>query len=257
VQVNHLDRKPPTLTTRGSPSTVADLGGGRYGIFITSRHLQVSDGDSPRRRWSSPSWRRRASATWRTCRQVRPGVRRPGPAARASVSNVRPPGASIRGRFTQQDVDRRAVAYVIPADVAVTNDSFRFRLTDPAGNSAPPDLWVCGRRPGVMGVSSCSFLLVPAAWTCPGPGSSSPPPVSGPAKDGTAKVGGDFSHSSAGLVQFDPGVKVKTWSIFPVDDGLEENHETFTVLLKHPRNAVLGQWTSARVEISDPRGGEN
>lgn len=50
---------------------------------------------------------------------------------------------------------------------------------------------------------------------------------------------------------------MKTWSIFPVDDGLEENHETFTVLLKHPRNAVLGQWTSARVEISDPRGGEN
>lgn len=24
-------------------------------------------------------------------------------------------------------------------------------------------------------------------------------------EDGTAKVGGDFSHSSAGLVQFDPG----------------------------------------------------
>lgn len=45
--MNRLDRKPPTLTTRGSPSTVANLGGGRYGIFITSRHLQVSDVDSP------------------------------------------------------------------------------------------------------------------------------------------------------------------------------------------------------------------
>lgn len=102
-------------------------------------------------------------------------------------------------------------------------------------------------------------------------------------EDGTAKVGRDFSHSSAGLVQFDPGevlvgprineiffepnalisslpvlgpgVNVKTWSIFLVDDGLEENHETFDVVLKTPRNAVLGQRTSARVEILDPRGG--
>lgn len=54
-----------------------------------------------------------------------------------------------------------------------------------------------------------------------------------------------------------PGVQVKTWSVFPVDDGLEENHETFTVTLKHPRNAVLGHRTSARVEILDPRGGED
>lgn len=45
--MSRLDRTAPTLTTRGSPSTVAGLGGGRYGIFITSRHLRVSDGDSP------------------------------------------------------------------------------------------------------------------------------------------------------------------------------------------------------------------
>lgn len=52
------------------------------------------------------------------------------------------PGAYIRGRFTQQDVDHRAVVYVIPPEVEVTNDSFRFRPTDPAGNSASPDTWV-------------------------------------------------------------------------------------------------------------------
>lgn len=74
----------------------------------------------------------------------------------AAQSNVRLPGASIRGRFTQQDVDRRAVAYIIPAEVAVTNDSFHFRLTDPAGNSAPPDLWVCRRRPRVAGASAAA-----------------------------------------------------------------------------------------------------
>ena len=47
VQVDRVDRAPPSLTTRRSPSTVVDLGGGRYGIFITSKHLQASDPDSP------------------------------------------------------------------------------------------------------------------------------------------------------------------------------------------------------------------
>lgn len=42
-----MDRTPPSLTTRRSPSTVVDLGGGRYGIFITNKHLQASDPDSP------------------------------------------------------------------------------------------------------------------------------------------------------------------------------------------------------------------
>lgn len=51
------------------------------------------------------------------------------------------------------------------------------------------------------------------------------------------------------------GVTVKTWNIFLVDDGLEENHETFRVQLKTPQNAVLGQRTSATVEILDPRRG--
>jgi len=49
---------------------------------------------------------------------------------------------------------------------------------------------------------------------------------------------------------------VKTWNIYLIDDGLEENHETFSVTLKSPKNAVLGQRTSASVEIIDPRGGK-
>lgn len=49
---------------------------------------------------------------------------------------------------------------------------------------------------------------------------------------------------------------MKTWNIYLIHDGLEENHETFTVSLKNPQNAVLGQRTSASVEIVDPRGGD-
>lgn len=47
AQVEQVDRTPPSLTTRLSPTTVVDLGEGRYGIFITSKHLQASDRDSP------------------------------------------------------------------------------------------------------------------------------------------------------------------------------------------------------------------
>ncbi|XP_030584122.1 FRAS1-related extracellular matrix protein 1b isoform X2 [Archocentrus centrarchus] len=116
IQVDRVDRTPPTLTTRGSPSTVVDLGGGRYGIFITNRELQASDPDSP--------------------------------AEELEFSISRPPhfgylenaatGSYIRSRFTQRDVDQRAVMFVLPADVEVTSDSFLFVLRDPAGNSALP-----------------------------------------------------------------------------------------------------------------------
>lgn len=50
------------------------------------------------------------------------------------------PGAYIRGRFTQRDVDQRAVVFVLPADMDVTADSFQFILTDPAGNSILPEM---------------------------------------------------------------------------------------------------------------------
>ncbi|XP_010778118.1 FRAS1-related extracellular matrix protein 1-like, partial [Notothenia coriiceps] len=116
VQVDRVDRLPPSLSTRRIPSTVVGLGGGRYGIFITSKHLQASDPDSP--------------------------------AEELEFSISRPPqfgylenaltGAYIRGCFTQRDVDQRAVAFVLPADMEVTADSFQFLLTDPAGNTMLP-----------------------------------------------------------------------------------------------------------------------
>ena len=47
--MEQVDRSPPGLTTKRPPSTVENLGGGggRQGIYITSRHLQASDPDSP------------------------------------------------------------------------------------------------------------------------------------------------------------------------------------------------------------------
>ncbi|KAI4899056.1 hypothetical protein NFI96_009053 [Prochilodus magdalenae] len=73
--------------------------------------------------------------------------------------------------------------------------------------------------------------------------------------EGTAKVGKDFTHSSASLIQFDPGVNVKFWNIYLKEDGLEENHEKLKVVLKAQKNVVLGPRSKATVEIVDPRNG--
>ncbi|XP_035763480.1 FRAS1-related extracellular matrix protein 1-like [Neolamprologus brichardi] len=116
IQVDWVDRTPPTLTTRGSPSTVVDLGGGRYGILITSRELQASDPDSP-------------------TEELEFSISRP---PHLGYLENAATGSYIKGRFTQRDVDRRAVMFVLPADVEVTSDSFLFVLRDPAGNSALP-----------------------------------------------------------------------------------------------------------------------
>ncbi|XP_035502757.2 FRAS1-related extracellular matrix protein 1b isoform X2 [Scophthalmus maximus] len=236
IQVHRVDRTPPSLTTKLSPSSVVDLGGGRFGIFITSRHLQASDPDSP-------------------TDELQFSVSRP--PHFGFLENL-VTGAYIRGRFTQRDVDRRAVVFVLPVDVEVTADSFEFRLSDPAGNAALPDiLELCWSR---VDLSATCYRTCETSGTLQiqiqrSGRSVDPAYVAIQVEEGSAKPGRDFTHSSAGLIQFDPGVSVKTWNIFLIDDGLEENHETFTVTLKNPKNAVLGQRTSASVEIIDPRGG--
>lgn len=51
-------------------------------------------------------------------------------------------GGYIKGRFTQKDLDQKALRYIIPADMEVTADSFEFRVTDPAGNTMLPEVYV-------------------------------------------------------------------------------------------------------------------
>ncbi|XP_068447643.1 FRAS1-related extracellular matrix protein 1b isoform X2 [Clinocottus analis] len=236
IQVERMDRLPPSLTTRQSPSVVVDLDGGRHGVLITSKHLQASDPDSP--------------------------------VEDLEFSIVRPPhsgylentltGAYIKSRFTQRDVDQRAVAFVLPADMEVTADSFLFSLTDTAGNTMLPEIlelfW------SRMELSATCYRTCETSGTLQiqiqrSGKSADPAYVTIQVEGGSAKPGKDFTHSTASLIQFDTGVSVKTWNIYLIDDGLEENHETFTVTLKKPKNAVLGQRTSAVVEIIDPIGG--
>lgn len=50
-------------------------------------------------------------------------------------------------------------------------------------------------------------------------------------------------------------MSTKTWNIAIIQDGLEEDDETFEVILNSPVNTVLGTKTRAVVKIVDSRGG--
>ncbi|XP_071200823.1 FRAS1-related extracellular matrix protein 1b [Salvelinus alpinus] len=239
IQVEHVDRNPPSLVTKRIPSTVENLSGGpgdKQGIYITSRDLQASDPDS-------------------LAQELEFTITRPPHFGYLENSLT---GAYIKGRFTQRDLEQRAVLYVIPTDMEVTGDSFEFRVTDPAGNTMLPEIlqltWSRVELSATCYRVCENAGMLQVQLTRSGK-SMDPAYIAIQVEDGTAKVGKDFTHSTASLIQFDPGVNVKTWNIYLKDDGLEENHETFTVILKGPKNTVLGQRNSASVEIVDPRGG--
>ncbi|KAG5850921.1 hypothetical protein ANANG_G00087500 [Anguilla anguilla] len=236
IEVEHVDKTPPSLSVKRMPSTVENLQGGRQGIYITSRDLQASDPDSPNDELEftilrSPHFGHLENALT---------------------------GGYIKGRFTQKDLDQRAVRYVIDPEIEVTGDSFEFHVTDPAGNTMLPE--VLELKWSRVELSATCFRVCENVGTLPvqlmRSGNSIDPAYVGiQVVEGTAKVGRDFTHSTAALIQFDPGVNLKSWNIYLKDDGLEENHEKFEVVLKAPKNAVLGQRQKATVEIVDPRGG--
>ncbi|XP_026054147.1 FRAS1-related extracellular matrix protein 1-like [Carassius auratus] len=236
IQIEILDKTPPSIVNKGIASTVENLQDGKQGIYVTSKELRASDPDSPDDTLEFTITR---------------------PPHFGYLENVLT-GAYIKGRFTQKDLEQKAVRYVIPADMEVTADSFEFQVTDPAGNTMLPEVMEF-RWSRVELSASCYRVCENAgalAVQVVRSGNSKDPAYIGiQVEEGTAKVGKDFTHSSANLIQFDPGVNVKMWNIHLKDDGLEENHEKFDVVLKTPKNAVLGQRNKATVEIVDPRNG--
>ncbi|KAL1251392.1 hypothetical protein QQF64_019188 [Cirrhinus molitorella] len=236
IQIEILDKTPPGIINKGIPSTVENLPDGKQGIYITSKYLKASDPDSPDDTLEFTITR---------------------PPHFGYLENALT-GAYIKGRFTQKDLEQKAVRYVIPADMEVTADSFEFQVTDPAGNTMLPE--VMEFRWSRVELSASCYRVCENAGTLAvqvvRSGNSKDPAYVGiQVEEGTAKVGKDFAHSSANLIQFDPGVNDKMWNIYLKDDGLEENHEKFDVVLKTPKNAVLGQRNKATVEIVDPRNG--
>ncbi|KAK7889207.1 hypothetical protein WMY93_024767 [Mugilogobius chulae] len=116
IQIDRPDRTPPSLLSRLSPSTVSSLGSGRFGIILDRSHLQASDPDSEDQ-----------ELTFTITKPPRHG----------HLENLLT-GSYIQTRFTQKDINQKSVVYLLPVDIDVTKDNFLFVLSDPAGNSLPP-----------------------------------------------------------------------------------------------------------------------
>lgn len=48
------------------------------------------------------------------------------------------PGAFVRQRFTQRDLNKRNILYIINPSQDALSDSLDFAVSDPLGNTGPP-----------------------------------------------------------------------------------------------------------------------
>nr|XP_006002762.1 PREDICTED: FRAS1-related extracellular matrix protein 1-like [Latimeria chalumnae] len=236
IQVEHLDKASPKIISKKTPTTIDNLKDGRFAIYITSQYLKASDTDS-----------KDEDLVFRVLRPPYFGY----------LENANT-GSYVRGTFTQKNINQRIIRYIINPSVEVTLDSFEFKVLDPVGNTVVPEImeikWsriemeqtcyhVCEN------VGTLAIKVIRTGY------SVDPSYIGIMVQEDSARVGLDFTHSTASLIQFDPGVLKKTWNIFIKDDGLEENAEKFKILLKAPKNAILSQKDKATVEVIDLREG--
>ncbi|XP_069794621.1 FRAS1-related extracellular matrix protein 1b [Narcine bancroftii] len=236
IQVEYFDKVSPLILINQSPTTIYHLRDGRFGIYITARHLKASD-------------------TASKDEELIYTILRPPYYGYLESENT---GEYIRSRFTQKDVDRRAVRYIINPSGDQTSDNFEFKISDAAGNSNVPEIMEL-KWSQIEMASSCyrvcedigmlSIRVIREGY------STDPSYVSIKVQELTATVGRDITLSSASLIQFDPGISMKMWNIFIKNDGLEENHEKLQVILMKPMNAIIGKKDTSLVEIIDLREG--
>ncbi|XP_068090887.1 FRAS1-related extracellular matrix protein 1 isoform X2 [Hyperolius riggenbachi] len=236
IQVDLPDGSSPKIAHLQCATKVQLIRDGQYGIYITSRELKAVDlgTDDENIVFNIIS----------------------GP-QKSYLENVTS-GRFIKETFTQKDLNSKSILYIINPSLDTYEDAVEFDVSDPAGNRAAPHTlnlkWsyvellqaksdVCETEAMVsLKIIRRGHLLDSAFITLMANGIS-------------AVDGKDFSTSPSKLVQFDPGVSSKTWNIVITQDGLEEDDETFEVILNSPVNAVLGTKTRAVVKIVDPRGG--
>ncbi|XP_072260396.1 FRAS1-related extracellular matrix protein 1 isoform X2 [Pyxicephalus adspersus] len=209
IQVDLPDDTSPKIVHFQCATKVQLIRDGQYGIYITSRELMATDSGTVDE-----------DIIFKIIR---------GP-QRGYLKNVTS-GKIIKEQFTQQDLNRKSILYIINPSLGVYDDAMEFDVSDRAGNRALPQ---------ILGLKWSGIELLQTQYEVNGI---------------SALDGKDFSSSPSKLIQFDPGVSTKTWNIAITQDGLEEDDETFEVILNSPVNAVLGTKTRAVVKIVDPRGG--
>lgn len=236
IQVDRLDKAPPRITRLHAPSQVTLLKNGCYGIYITSHVLKASDPDTEDD-------------------QIIFKILR-GP-LHGRLENTTT-GEFIHERFSQKDLSRKTILYVINPSLKVSSDILELQVMDPTGNTARPqslELKWSYIEWSQTEYEVCENVgLLPLEVTRRGYSMDSAF-VGIEVNQVSAIVGKDFTVTPSKLLQFDPGMSTKMWNIAITYDGLEEDDEVFEVILNSPVNAVLGTQTKAAVKILDSKGG--
>ncbi|XP_054457205.1 FRAS1-related extracellular matrix protein 1a isoform X2 [Anoplopoma fimbria] len=237
IQIKPLEKSCPEVVKLLPLWKAESLGDGRHGIFVSSRELKAQDSDS-----------REEELIFCIVRQPYFGY----------LENMTT-GGFVPQHFSQMELNKRTIAYIINPDRESLSDSLEFTVSDPLGNSGPPH---------ILDFSWSSVeLSQPEYSLCEDGGTVSldiirkgnlaeSSYITVKVKEVTATVGKDFLISPSSLIQFDPGVSKRTWQTKIIQDHLEEAVEMFEVLLVSPEGTVIGSINKAKVTIRDSGGGQ-
>ncbi|KAM9718007.1 FRAS1-related extracellular matrix protein 1a isoform 1-T1 [Menidia menidia] len=235
VQIKPLDKSSPEVVKLLPLWRAEPLADGRSGIFLTSRELRAEDSDS-----------REEELIFCIVRPPYFGF----------LENITT-GSFVSQRFSQTELNRRTIVYIIDPDSEALADSLEFRVSDPLGNTGTTH---------TLEFRWSSVELSQSEWAaCEGKGTVSidivrkgnlaeSSYVTIQVKEGTATAGKDFLINHSSLIQFDPGVSKRRWQMEIVQDRIEEADETFEVLLVFPEATIVGSINKAEITIRDSGG---
>ncbi|XP_039996233.1 FRAS1-related extracellular matrix protein 1a isoform X2 [Xiphias gladius] len=232
IQIKPLDKSFPVVVKKIPLWKAEVLGDGRYGIFLSSRELKAQDSDSKEEELIFCIVR---------------------PPYFGYLENITT-GGFVSQRFSQMELHKRTIIYIINPERESLSDSLEFRVSDPLGNTGPSHIlefsWssvelsqpvysVCEEQGGVSLDIIRKGNLVESSY------------ITVKVKAVTAIAGKDFLISPSSLIQFDPGVSKRSWQIEIIQDHLEEAEEMFVVLLVSPEGTMIGSNKRAEITIRD------
>ncbi|XP_045921786.1 FRAS1-related extracellular matrix protein 1a [Micropterus dolomieu] len=237
IQIKPLDKSSPEVVKLLPLWKAELLGDGRYGIFLSSHAVKAQDSDS-----------RDEELMFCIVRKPYFGY----------LENIMT-GGFVPQRFSQMELNKRTIAYIINPDRESLSDSLEFRVSDPLGNTGPshklefswstvelsqPEYSVCEGQGTVSldiirkgNLAESSYITVKV-------------------KEVTATAGKDFLISPSSLIQFDPGTSKRSWQSEIIQDHLEEAEEMFEVLLVSPEGTIIGTINKTQVTIRGSGSGQ-